>query len=134
MNDLEKFYADSFRGLKTGAVTKGTVIQVKQDGIIVDVGSKSEGFIPVRKLMDNEHDKLKPGDEVDVFIERLTDSDGFVGLSRQKAEGINPSPRCDSLRQSKNTLLCSSYGSDKGIILLYQKGRPCSSDKCHLFY
>ena len=88
MDDLEKFYADSFKGLKTGAVTKGTVIQVKQDGIIVDVGSKSEGFIPVRKLMDNEHNKLKPGDKVDVFIERLTDSDGFVGLSRQKAEGI----------------------------------------------
>jgi small subunit ribosomal protein S1 len=88
MNDLEKFYADSFKGLKTGAVTKGKVIQIKQDGIIVDVGSKSEGFIPVRKLMDNEIKRLKPGDEVDVFIERLTDSDGFVGLSRQKAEGI----------------------------------------------
>ncbi len=88
MNDLEKFYADSFKGLKTGAVTKGKVIQIKQDGIIVDVGSKSEGFIPVRKLMDNEIKRLKLGDEVDVFIERLYDSDGFVGLSRQKAEGV----------------------------------------------
>lgn len=88
MNEMEKFYADTFRGLKVGEVTKGKVIQVKPEGVIVDIGSKSEGFIPVNKLIENEHNSLNPGDEVEVFVENLHDSDGFVRLSRQKAEGI----------------------------------------------
>jgi len=88
MNDFEKFYADSFRGLRAGAITKGRVIQVKSDGIIVDVGSKSEGFVPSNELIDNELKSLHPGDEIEVFIERLSDSDGFVKLSRQKAQEV----------------------------------------------
>jgi small subunit ribosomal protein S1 len=88
MNELEKIYADTFKGLKAGAITKGKVIQVKQDGVIVDVGTKSEGFIPVNKLLGDEHDVLKPGDEIEVFIESLNDSNGFVKLSRQKAESV----------------------------------------------
>jgi small subunit ribosomal protein S1 len=88
MNDFEKFYADSFRGLRAGAITKGRVIQVKPEGIIVDVGSKSEGFVPVNELIENELKSLNPGDEIEVFIERLSDSDGFVKLSRQKAQGV----------------------------------------------
>jgi small subunit ribosomal protein S1 len=88
MNDLEKFYADSFRGLKAGAITKGKVIQVKPEGVIVDVGSKCEGLVPLSELVENELDRLAPGDEIEVFIEKLSDSDGFVKLSRQKAEGV----------------------------------------------
>ncbi len=86
MNDLEKFYADTFKGLKAGEITKGTVMLVKKDGVIVDVGSKSEGFIPMNELVEDE--SMNPGDEIEVFIERLTDANGFVKLSRQKAEGV----------------------------------------------
>ncbi len=89
MNDLEKFYANTFKGLKVGAVTKGKVIQIKQEGIIVDIGSKWEGFIPINELLENEHTSLNNGDEVEVFVVNLSDSDGFVKLSRQKAEAIN---------------------------------------------
>lgn len=114
MDDLEKFYADSFKGLKAGAVTKGKVIQVKQDGIIVDVGSKSEGFIPAKKLMENEQNSLKPGDVVDVFIERLSDSDGFVGLSRQKAEGIKAWDTIESVYSKGLTIDGKITGKVKG--------------------
>ncbi|UCD34766.1 MAG: 30S ribosomal protein S1 [Nitrospiraceae bacterium] len=88
MNDLEKLYADSFKGLHPGAITKGRVIQVKPDGIIVDVGLKCEGFVPRSELLENEIETLSAGDDVEVFIERLSDSDGFVKLSRQKAQGV----------------------------------------------
>ncbi|HDH00784.1 MAG TPA: S1 RNA-binding domain-containing protein, partial [Nitrospirae bacterium] len=88
MDDLEKFYADSFKGLRAGAITKGKVLLVKPEGVIVDVGSKSEGFVPLSELAENEIDTLKPGDEVEVFIERLSDQNGFVKLSRQKAKGV----------------------------------------------
>jgi small subunit ribosomal protein S1 len=87
-NDLEKFYANTFRGLKVGEITRGKVIQVKSDGVIVDVGAKSEGFVPAKELVGNELESLSPGDEIDVYVEKLSDSDGFVKLSRQKAEGL----------------------------------------------
>jgi small subunit ribosomal protein S1 len=86
MDDLDKFYAETFKGLKTGAITKGKVIQVKNDGVIVDVGSKCEGFIPINELVEDE--AVKPGDEIEVFIEHFSDESGFVKLSRQKAEGV----------------------------------------------
>jgi small subunit ribosomal protein S1 len=88
MDDLENFYAETFKGLKPGQVTKGKVIQVKQDGIIVDVSSKCEGFIPVNELLEDEQKNLKTGDHIEVFVERLSDIDGFVKLSRKKAEAI----------------------------------------------
>ena len=114
MDDMEKLYADSFRGLKVGAVTKGTVILVKQDGVIVDVGSKSEGFIPLRNLVENEHGNLKPGDTIEVFVERLSDSDGFVKLSRQKAQGIKTWDTLEEVFQKDLTIDGKITGKVKG--------------------
>ncbi|MBI5409687.1 MAG: 30S ribosomal protein S1 [Nitrospirae bacterium] len=88
MSDLEKLYANTFRGLKERAIVKGNVLKVKPDGVIVDVGTKCEGFIPISELPENEIKCLKPGDDVEVFIENMHDADGFVKLSRLKAEGI----------------------------------------------
>jgi len=88
MNDFEKLYANTFKGLKERAIVKGNVLQVKPDGVIVDVGTKCEGFIPLNELLENDINHLKPGDNIEVFVENLNDSDGFVKLSRQKAEGI----------------------------------------------
>lgn len=86
--DLEKLYADTFKGLDEGTVVKGRVLEVKQDGVIIDVGYKREGFIPRSELLEREQDNLKPEDKIDVYVVELTDADGFIKLSRQKAEGI----------------------------------------------
>jgi len=114
MNDMEKLYADSFKGLKVGAVTNGTIILIKQDGVIVDVGSKSEGFIPLRNLVDNEYGNLKPGDTIEVFVERLSDSDGFVKLSRQKAQGIKTWDTLEEVFQKGLTIDGKITGKVKG--------------------
>lgn len=88
LNDMEKLYANTFKRLKERAIVKGNVLLVKPDGIIVDVGTKCEGFIPLCELLENELTSLKPGDDIEVFIENFHDANGFVKLSRQKAEGI----------------------------------------------
>ncbi|MBI5056728.1 MAG: 30S ribosomal protein S1 [Nitrospirae bacterium] len=88
VEDFEKLYANTFKGLKERAIVKGNVLKVKPDGVIVDVGTKCEGFIPLSELLENELTRLKPGDDVEVFVENLHDSDGFVKLSRLKAQGI----------------------------------------------
>ncbi|MEM9469641.1 MAG: 30S ribosomal protein S1 [Pseudomonadota bacterium] len=70
----------------TGSVVKGTIIDVQKDLVIVDVGLKSEGRIPLREFsVPGQDPELKKGDEVDVFVERMENRDGETVLSREKA-------------------------------------------------
>ena len=64
---------DSF----TGSVVKGTIIEVQSDAVIVDVGLKSEGRIPLREFsVPGQDPELRKGDEVEVFVERMENRDG----------------------------------------------------------
>jgi small subunit ribosomal protein S1 len=69
-----------------GHVVKGTVVAIENDVVVVDVGLKSEGRVPIKEFAANPQDvELHPGDIVEVFVERFEDRDGLVGLSREKA-------------------------------------------------
>jgi small subunit ribosomal protein S1 len=69
-----------------GRVVKGTVVAIDNDAVVVDVGLKSEGRVPLKEFAVSPQDiKLHPGDTVEVFVERFEDRDGLVGLSREKA-------------------------------------------------
>ncbi|SDD96095.1 small subunit ribosomal protein S1 [Rhodospira trueperi] len=69
-----------------GTVIKGTVIAVRNDHIVVDVGLKSEGRVPLKEFTKaGEDPELKPGDPIDVYVERYEDRDGNIILSRDKA-------------------------------------------------
>ncbi len=114
MEDLEKFYADSIKGIKVGSITKGTVLLIKKDGIIVDVGAKSEGFIPKQSLIEDEYNTIKSGDEIDVFIEKMSDADGFVKLSRQKAEGVRTWDTIEDVYKQDLTIDGKITGKVKG--------------------
>jgi len=67
-----------------GQIVKGTVIEVRPKEVLVDIGFKSEGVIPANEFEDIN--SIKPGDVIDVLIERLEDKDGNVVLSKEKAE------------------------------------------------
>jgi len=69
-----------------GSVVSGTVISIEKDMILIDIGLKSEGRVPIREFGNNEDEiNLKAGDTVEVYIERLEDSNGQAILSREKA-------------------------------------------------
>ncbi len=69
-----------------GRVLKGTVISIDSDVVVVDVGLKSEGRVPTKEfVMPGQDLDIKPGDDVDVFVERYEDRDGMIRLSREKA-------------------------------------------------
>ena len=69
-----------------GSVVTGTVLSIEKDMILIDVGLKSEGRVPLREFGNNEDElKIKVGDQVEVFIERLEDANGQAILSREKA-------------------------------------------------
>ncbi len=81
-------FAELFNSMYTesskleGYVTKGTIVDIKKDFVIVNVGSKSEGHIDIREF---RNDEIKVGDIVDVYVERYEGRDGLLIASREKA-------------------------------------------------
>ncbi|MGE0453800.1 MAG: 30S ribosomal protein S1 [Vicinamibacteria bacterium] len=84
---LLDMYDVSFKNFAEGEVVRGVVLHVSDSEVIVDVGYKSEGMIPVEEFRDeNGQLNIKPGDIVDVLLEKTEDKEGYVVLSREKAE------------------------------------------------
>ena len=80
-------YEDSFKNLQEGQIIRGRVIGITPSEVIVDIGYKSEGIIPVSEFTDFAGKvTVKEGDAVDVLLERTEDQNGYVVLSKDKAE------------------------------------------------
>jgi small subunit ribosomal protein S1 len=84
---LLDMYDVSFKNFAEGEVVRGVVLQVSDSEVIVDVGYKSEGIIPVDEFKDETGKiTIKAGDMVDVLLEKTEDKEGYVVLSKEKAE------------------------------------------------
>ncbi len=72
---------------REGEIISGTVVHVDRDSVVVDIGGKSEGVIPLREFSDAAGQvSVKAGDKVDVYIESRENDDGLVTLSKEKAD------------------------------------------------
>ena len=69
-----------------GAILKGRVVRVAGDDIVVDIGYKSEGFIPKAEF--DSLDDIEPGVELEVYLDQIEDEAGVVVLSKKKADRI----------------------------------------------
>jgi small subunit ribosomal protein S1 len=70
-----------------GDIVRGRVLKVTPNEVIIDIGYKSEGLLPITEVTTYGGEvKVKPGDELDVYLERLEDASGYVVLSRERAE------------------------------------------------
>lgn len=88
-NDFEALFEESLRSVKPGGVVKGTVVGITATHVLIDVGYKSEGQIPVQEFMDREGTvQVKVGEEVDVFFDSSEGEGGGIVLSRQRAQNI----------------------------------------------
>ena len=84
---LLDMYDVSFRNFAEGEVVRGVVLRVSESEVIVDVGYKSEGVIALEEFRDETGQiVVKTGDSVDVLIEKTEDREGYVVLSKEKAE------------------------------------------------
>ena len=69
-----------------GSVVRGFVIGMEGDAVIVDVGLKSEGRVPLKELTTpGQEADINVGDEIEVYVERMEDKNGQAMLSREKA-------------------------------------------------
>ena len=78
------------KAVRHGQIVKGTVVHVGQDEVMVDVGAKSEGVIPIRELscceVTSPEDVVKVGDEIEVYVLKAEDNEGKLILSKEKAD------------------------------------------------
>ena len=82
---FKELYEQSLNQLQYGDIAKGKVVQITLDIVMVDVGWKTEGFIPIKELQDAQGNiNISVGDDIEVFIDKR-DSDGNLVLSRDKA-------------------------------------------------
>jgi len=84
---MEQLMESSLQSLKEGEVVHGTVVAVDSDEVLVDIGYKCEGSVPVSEFTDPDTNEVevKVNDEVEVYVERLDESEGRVRLSRDRA-------------------------------------------------
>jgi small subunit ribosomal protein S1 len=86
---FQELYEESLKSIKEGEVVRGTIIQVSDEFVMVDIGYKSEGQIPIHEFRDEQGQiTAKIGDEVDVLLEYREDEDGSIALSKEKAAKI----------------------------------------------
>lgn len=89
MGSFDDFYEQSFRNIQEGEVIRGRIVQVSDDFVMVDIGYKSEGQIPIHEFKDEKGVvNAAVGDEVDVLLEYQDDDDGSIHLSKEKAAKI----------------------------------------------
>ena len=80
--ELSDLIDAKFREFREGTIVKGTIIEIRPQVVLVDIGYKSEGAIPSNEFEDEE---IEAGDEVEVLLERLENDEGMVVLSKEKA-------------------------------------------------
>ena len=84
---FEALFENSIKELKPGNVVTGTIVQINKDTVVVDVGGKSEGLIPINEFVGEDGPiELKVNDQFDVLIERTENEHGLISLSKEKAD------------------------------------------------
>lgn len=104
MRSLDHQYDESLRALREGDVIWGTVMRVDREGVLVDVGAKSEGIIRLNELSRDPNfnlaEEIKVGDKIRVFVLEGENQDGNPILSKKRADFEQA---WDKVQQAKET-------------------------------
>ncbi|MBC10622.1 MAG: 30S ribosomal protein S1 [Rickettsiales bacterium] len=110
---LEKSLVD-FK-YKEGQIIKGTVMAVHNDTVVVDVGLKSEGRIPIKEFHSpGEDHSINIGDKYDVYLEKLENKEGEALLSRERARKEESWSNLEKLQDAKQQVTGIITGRVKG--------------------
>ena len=110
---LEESFAKS--DLAEGTVVKGTVIAIEKDMAVIDVGLKVEGRVPLKEFGVRGRDgELVPGDEVEVYLERVENALGEAMLSREKARREESWVRLEEMFEKNETVTGQIFNQVKG--------------------
>ncbi len=118
--------AQALVALKTGDIVKGTVMRVENNGVSVNLGYKSDGFIPAGEVIDdpnaNISEIINVGDEVEVFVVRVNDVEGEVTLSKRKIDAIKSEKVLEEACESGSVLEGTVVEVVSGGLVVSAKG------------
>ncbi|MEQ9266391.1 MAG: 30S ribosomal protein S1 [Balneolaceae bacterium] len=85
-NQLMGMYENTLNEIEEKEIVTGRVVSIDEKYVVIDIGFKSEGIIAVNEFNSSVLESMAPGDEVDVFLDRVEDKEGQLILSRRKAD------------------------------------------------
>lgn len=85
-NEMVGMYEDTLNEIEEKEIVKGRIVSIDEKYVVVDIGFKSEGIIQVNEFSNEALEEMEPGDEVEVFLDRVEDKEGQLILSRRKAD------------------------------------------------
>ena len=120
--DLAKAYEESIKEFDDGDVVTGHVLRIDKDEILVDIGYKSEGVIPLKELSIRHdvdpNEEVKIGEEIDALVLQKEDKDGRLILSKKRAQYEKSWGRIDQLRQSGESVIGTVIEVVKGGLIV----------------
>jgi len=109
---MAAMYEETIKDFTEGSIVPGKALEVRENEVLVDIGYKSEGLIPLNEF--KKPAEVKPGDEFEVLLERLEDDEGMVVLSKQRAE--------QKRNWDRVLATCEEGGTVEGVITGRVKG------------
>lgn len=106
MESLEEAYDNSIKAFTEGEIVKGTVVEVNREEVMIDIGFKSEGYLPSPEFeeMQDGLPAVHVGDQIDVYIVRREDADGQIVLSKKLADQMLVWDEIDSACEEGRTV------------------------------
>ena len=88
LEDLSSLYTETLHNFEVGKIIKGKIVNKENNGVIISIDYKSDGFIPSYEFSEIELKRFNINDEIEVILDRVEDEFGNVVLSYQKAKAI----------------------------------------------
>jgi small subunit ribosomal protein S1 len=102
---LETFTTEAEEAIGEDRVIRGTVLKLTPTHVVVDIGAKSEGMLPLAEVLDPQgNPKFQPGQEIDVMRDKGETEEGYINLSHQKAQRLHAWDEIEKAHNEKNPI------------------------------
>ena len=126
MESFEELLNQSFKTLNTGEKVTGTVLAINPTEVLVDVGAKQYAYIKMSELTDDPNAKpediVKVGDEIETYIVRVNDVEGYAELSKKRLDAVKVWENIETAVEEKTVLEGTVTEENKGGIVVSVKG------------
>ena len=114
------------RKLKENEIINATITEITKNFVVVDCKAKMEGMIPIQEFNNNEEvSKLKVGNTIDVYLERIESYKGEIIISREKAIKLKAWKKLEKQFETKEEMTGYITGKVKGGYITNVEGLPC---------
>ncbi len=100
------------------SIVRGTVVRIDSEGVLVDIGAKSEGLIPPRELQEEDTARLRVGAEIDVYVMKVEQEEGGILLSKRRADALLAWDRVESAYREGQVLHAMVVDRVKGGLVV----------------